>query len=215
MKMKMKRITINKKSIRTKNRRKTRKTRKNRRKTRKTKGGALLGQGKDGCIIDSISCGKFSKENGYVAKILYNGKQINKEVNDTLASLDPNNERYNRYFLPELESCLKNDDYNEDLLRCTQNGSKHDMTIVFERKLNPFDNKKMTKAQYRYLRDSLKILHDNNVSHGDLPENVMVEPFTNMPIIIDWEEAKINADSMDKQIDMNAFLDNYKVSKLI
>jgi hypothetical protein len=158
---------------------------------------------------------KFSKENGYVAKILYNGKQINKEVNDTLASLDPNNERYNRYFLPELESCLKNDDYNEDLLRCTQNGSKNDMTIVFERKLNPFDNKKMTKAQYRYLRDSLKILHDNNVSHGDLPENVMMDPITHMPIIIDWEEAKIDADIINKQIDMNAFLDNYKISNLI
>ena len=94
------------------------------------------------------------------------------------------------------------------------NGSKHDMTIVFERKLNPFDNKKMTKAQYRYLRESLKILHANNISHGDLPDNVMIDPINNMPIIIDWEEAKTDTDTINKEIDMNAFLDNYKVSKI-
>jgi hypothetical protein len=221
---------INKKKQ--KKQRKTKKTKKNKKiekmkknktlkqktKNHRNRGGTILGKGKDGCIIDSISCGKFSKENGYVAKILYNGKQINKEVNDTLARLDPNNERYNRYFLPELEldSCLKSSDYNEDILKCTQNGSKLGMTIVFERKLNPFDNKKMTKAQYRYLRESLKILHANNISHGDLPDNVMIDPTNNMPIIIDWEEAKTDTDTdtINKEIDMNAFLDNYKVSKI-
>ena len=71
----------------------------------------------------------------------------------------------------------------------------------------------MTKSQYRYLRESLEILHKNNISHGDLPTNVMIDSNTNMPVIIDWEEAKMNADKIDKQIDMNAFLYNYKVEK--
>lgn len=224
-KIKMKMKSRNKK-IRTRNKKtriRNRKTRtkiiarRTRNKKTRIRGGSVLGQGKDGCIIDSISCGKFSKENGYVAKILYNGKQINNEVNDTLARLDPNNERYNRYFLPELEleACLKTVDYNEDFLKCTKNKNKTNINVVFEKKLYPFNNKKMTKTQYRYLHDSLKILHDNNVSHGDLPENVMMDPTTHMPIIIDWEEAKIDADVVDKQIDRNAFLDNYKVSNLI
>ena len=71
----------------------------------------------------------------------------------------------------------------------------------------------MTKAQYRYLRDSLQILHNNNISHGDLPTNVMMNPINNMPIIIDWEEAKMDADDLDKQIDMNGFFSYYKVAK--
>ena len=51
---------------------------------RKKNGGNILGFGKDGCIIDSISCGDFSKKNGYVAKFLYNDKQINNELKNKL-----------------------------------------------------------------------------------------------------------------------------------
>jgi tRNA A-37 threonylcarbamoyl transferase component Bud32 len=71
----------------------------------------------------------------------------------------------------------------------------------------------MTKIQYRYLRDSLNLLHDNNISHGDLPGNVMLQS-NNMPVIIDWEDAKLEADIIDKQIDTTAFLNHFRVKKI-
>ena len=50
------------------------------------------------------------------------------------------------------------------------------------------------------------ILHENNISHGDLPDNVMLDPQTNNPIIIDWENANLNAGPKDKEIDYNTFM---------
>lgn len=63
------------------------------------------------------------------------------------------------------------------------------------------------------MRDSIDILHDKNISHGDLPNNVMLHPYIGMPVIIDWEEAKVNADSLDKEIDRIAFLNHFKITK--
>jgi hypothetical protein len=53
-------------------------------KIKKQRGGTILGIGKDGCIIDSFSCGKYSKENGYVTKIFDKKITINKILNDKL-----------------------------------------------------------------------------------------------------------------------------------
>ena len=39
--------------------------------------------------------------------------------------------------------------------------------VVFIKKLIPIDTTKLTRNQYRYLRKSLEILHQNNISHGD------------------------------------------------
>ena len=82
------------------------------------------------------------------------------------------------------------------------------------KKLNPINTRELNKQQYRYLRESLQILHDNNISHGDLIDNVMVD-LNNNPIIIDWENAKLNADYIDKKIDNDAFLSsgNFKVKR--
>ena len=82
--------------------------------------------------------------------------------------------------------------------------------IVFQKYLVPLNFKQMTKAQYRYLRETLAILHANNISHGDLPENVMLDPVDRMPRIIDWENAQVCCDATDKIIDYNAFLTHYK-----
>lgn len=77
----------------------------------------------------------------------------------------------------------------------------------------PLNSQQMTKAQYRYLRKSLEILHKNNISHGDLPENVMIDPADHLPRIIDWENATTGCDTADKIIDYNAFLSHYKITK--
>ena len=52
----------------------------------------------------------------------------------------------------------------------------------------------------------MEILRKNNISHGDLPDNVMLDPQTNNPIIIDWENANLNATDKDKEIDLNTFM---------
>lgn len=192
------------------------KTKRNKNKRKKIhRGGTILGMGKDGCIIDSLSCGNFSRENGYVAKIFKKGITINKAINDKLAQIDPDNRRFNRYFFPLDNECDQDMKTNPDVLACfNKNGELNDTTaVVFEKYLIPFNPKNMTKQQYRYLRESLEILKANGISHGDLPDNVMIDPYDNLPRIIDWENATFSTNESDFIIDWNAFLFHYKVSK--
>lgn len=185
--------------------------------TRKRKkirdGGTILGSGKDGCIIDSLSCGHFSKKNGYVAKIFKKGIVINKEVNNKLAQIDPDNKRFNRYYFPLDNECDQDTKTNPDILACFKNGEFNN-AIVFEKYLISFNPKTMTKSQYRYLRESLEILKTNGISHGDLPDNVMLDPMDNLPRIIDWENATFSVNESDFIINWNAFLHHYGVLKL-
>lgn len=179
----------------------------------KQKAGTILGMGKDGCIIDSFSCSKYSKENGYVTKIFDKKITINKNLNDKLAEMDPENQRFNRYFsLDSFNDCNKNlMIHNPDYISCLNKGLDLDENkFVFQKYLIPLDPERMTKKQYRYLRESLQILHSNDISHGDLPNNVMLDPDDMLPRIIDWEEAKFPADTLDKKIDFDAFLYHFK-----
>ena len=199
------------------NKRKTNKTNKRKTNIRKRQqiGKGILGIGKDGCIIDSITCNELGRE-GYVAKILYDGKTINIELNDALKRLDPTNERFNYYIIPDESTCVTNEEYDTDLRQCTTKGkiTRTNSNLVFQKKLVPLDETNLTREQYRHLRKSLQILHENGLTHGDLPGNVMLNPYTNLPLIIDWEEAKMNADALDKQIDYNAFLEHFKVKQI-
>ena len=61
--------------------------------------------------------------------------------------------------------------------------------MPFQKRLIPLEPKRLTTIQYRYLRRSLEILHENGICHGDLPGNVMMDPNDGMPRIIDWENA--------------------------
>jgi serine/threonine protein kinase len=201
------------KTKREKNRRKraTRKTRFCRKKIHK--GGAILGMGKDGCIIDSLSCDKYSREKGYVAKIFKKGIVINKSINDKLAQIDPDNKRFNLYYFPLDNACEQNMKTNPDVVACFKKNGEFNDTIVFEKYLIPMNPEKMTKLQYRYLRESLEILKTNGISHGDLPDNVMLDPNDNLPRIIDWENAVFSTNESDFIIDWNAFLFHYKTCK--
>ena len=110
-----------------------------------------------------------------------------------LEEIDPEEKRFNRYHLPDPECGLNN--------------------VIFQRYLVSLDSRKMTKKQYRYLRDSIQLLHKHDISHGDLPNNVMLDKDDNLPRIIDWDDAKLNTDSINKQIDMTAFMGQFKVEK--
>ena len=202
----VKRRTVKRRTV------KRNKTCKKKRTRHRREGGTILGSGKDGCIIDSISCGQFSRENGYVAKVLKKGIIINKAINNKLAQIDPDNKRFNRYYFPLDDECIQDTKTNPDVLACFKNDAVLDDTnvVVFEKYLTSLTPKNMTKTQYRYLRESLDILKANGISHGDLPDNVMLDPTDNLPRIIDWENATF---SSNESIDRNAFLFHYGVSK--
>ena len=200
------------------------KTRTTKRKTRTKKrlpkklernilGAGVLGTGASGCVVDSISCGKLSRENGYVAKILNKNVDINIPLHNKLAEIDPKNERFNRYYKDnncETES-IQN---NADIKACLQKGLQlNEHNIVFQRYLVPLESKKMTKSQYRYLRASLDILYKNKILHNDLPDNVMIALDDNMPRIIDWDNATFIDNTSFDMIDYNAFLHHYKAVK--
>ncbi len=173
------------------------------------KGGTILGRGGDGCIIDSLSCGGFSKETGYVAKILKNKSRINHAVNNKLAEIDPENKRFNRYYFPSGTACTQDIETNSDILGLKSRGEFNGI-FGFQKYL--IDMKAMTKEQYHYLRDSMEILKKNKIFHGDLPGNVMIDPNDNLPRIIDWENANFSTDEKDFIMDWYAFLTHFKVS---
>ena len=74
------------------------------------KGGNIIGKGKDGFIIDSLSYDSYNKDNGYLAKIFKQGIYVNKELNNKLKEIDPDGSRFLQYIIP-------NSNFNKDLLR--------------------------------------------------------------------------------------------------
>ena len=175
-------------------------------------GGGILGQGKDGCIVDSINSSNYAKKNGYVAKLFGKNVRLNFPLYKALVNIDPNEERFSIYnFEDNWASYINDDTTNLDIIQCKQIMQTEISNIAFIRYYEPLTT--LTKIQYRYLRESIKILHSHNITHGDLPGNVMINPINHMPIIIDWENAKLEADSFSKSIDNNAFLNHFKAEK--
>jgi hypothetical protein len=145
------------------------------RKRRKRRGG-VLGEGTDGYVTDQIQCPQYP---GYVAKVFKHGIRPNMEIQAVLSEIDPDELRYIRYHPCDSEN------------------------IVFMKRLNPLDTSKMTKKQYRFLRESIELLHRSGISHGDLPGNVMVAD-DHLPRLIDWEKVELNNEDAI-QIDQDAF----------
>ena len=181
-------------------------------------GAGVLGTGASGCVVDSLSCGKLSRENGYVAKILNQDVNINIPLHNKLAEIDPDNKRFNRYYKDdtcEIEGIIN----NADIKACLQKGLQlNDANIVFQRYLLPLEPSQtqkqlLSKSQYRYLRESLDVLRENKILHNDLPDNVMIDPDDNMPRIIDWDNASFIDNESFAAIDYNAFLHHYQVKK--
>ena len=165
------------------------------RKTRKRKGGKILGIGKDGCITDSIECPEYP---GFVAKVFHPDKSIDWEIQNQLRKIDFNEDRFIRYHLCD-SPLIRQEECPGDF-------------VVFMQRLEPMDTTHLTKKQYRYLKESLNILHDNDIGHGDLPGNVMMG-MDGMPRIIDWENS--NKEPLTIDIDNVAFFMSglFKVAK--
>lgn len=163
--------------------RKTRRQRKRITTRRQRRGGGILGRGTEGCVVDSLRC----EPSGYVAKVFFADRSpINPQVQSRLAEIDPAEARFAQYHSASCEDV----ESNRDVLACGQ--GKPVRHVVLMKRLNPLsDPKKLTKAQFRYLRESLEILHMNGILHGDLPGNVMVDPMDGMPRIIDWGNSSI------------------------
>jgi hypothetical protein len=204
----------NKKHISRKNNKKhKKKSRRIRRRLDKGVGRGILGIGKDGCIIDSLNCPPYSKDAGYVAKLFKEKNAVNAHLQAVLLSLDPDEKRFAQYKVSA--DCLSSSSFadNKDVALCEERLGSDIGTIAFMWMLEPIDEKHLTKSQYRYLRESLEILHSHGITHGDLPGNVMIHPIDKMPRIIDWENARINHsdDTLGKQMDNNAFLMHFKI----
>ena len=212
-KINMKKVNMKKVNMTKINRKKiNRKKRGTRRRRSCHKGGTILGRGGDGSIIDSLSCGGFSKETGYVAKILKNDSRINRDVNKKLAEIDPENKRFNRYYFPSGTACAEDIETNSDILDLKTRGEFNGI-FGFQKYLIYMNPKAMTKEQYKHLRRSIEILKENQIFHGDLPGNVMIDPHDNLPRIIDWEKAKITDEPSLFDMDWTVFVRQFKTVK--
>ena len=193
---------------RKKNTRKKKVKKNKRRKTIKRSGGEILGKGMQGCIIDSIECGNYTKENGFVAKIMKkeNKSEIFESIQIKLKDADPNEERYALYHKQNCDISQ-----NKDVKKCEKLlGYEVDTNnIFFTKKLDIINPLELNKFQWRHLRDSVALLRKIGIIHGDLPGNIMLNPDTKMPVIIDWDSSLLSDSSYDEptlSMDYSAFM---------
>ena len=66
----------------------------------------VLGSGTEGCIIDSFSCGDYSIQNGYVAKVVKKNILDNYDkIHEILIRIDPYEERFALYHIKHSYEC--------------------------------------------------------------------------------------------------------------
>lgn len=128
--------------------------------------------------------------NNQIIKIYKNGNIPNYELNEFLKLIDPNR----NYFM-----------WYEII---------NDETVKMSLLNNIIDCKKLTKNQYRHLKKAMEILNQNKISHSDLPDNVMLNINSNLPIIIDFDKGKIDANDLELMIDRIAFLTHFSIKKI-
>lgn len=181
-------------------------------------GGKVLDSGTEGCILDSVICDNSSYKNGkYVAKIFKTGlKNDYHLLQEILFRNDPNEERYAIYHEINGNECTAPE---SDLQQCEAILlSKLDRSkFFFTKKLSKIkDIRKLTKFQYRYLRDSVENLNKIGIIHGDLLDNVMLNE-NMIPVIIDWGHGSrlMTSDDTDmiRNFDSTTFLFHYAASK--
>jgi hypothetical protein len=159
----------------------------------------------------------YSLNNGYIARLQQKGEIPDKDIHATLKKIDHGIDRFASFYFEYDDNSPEfiNQTKREELMRFFDTDDfSH---IVIYKTLNRVDSRCLTKIQYRYLRDSLVVMHKNKIIHGDLPENVMIDPDDQMPRIIGWKHSK-KCDNYDDmmtgiEIDMNAFFTHYKVGK--
>ena len=132
-------------------------------------------------------------------------------LHNKISRLDPGGERFGIYKQVGINSIFTCDE-----LKCIQ--SKTDDRIKPIGFLSPsydwIDPKGLSRKQYRHLRDSVTLLAVNGIAHLDLPDNVMLNTKTSMPVIIDFGEAVFGACDTETRIDRAAFLSHFKVRRV-
>lgn len=199
---------------------------KSRKNMKKKKGGEVLDSGSEGCILDSFNCNDSQyMNNDYVVKVFKTNKMEDEDdneeeyhfIHEILLNNDPNEERYAIYHEKNENQCslsIKDLQTCEKKLNSKINGNR----IFLTKKLTPIKNiRELTVPQYRHLRDSVINLRNLNIFHGDLYDNVMINPTTGLPVIIDWGHGSrlLRKDDSElvKQFDYNVFLREYKSNR--
>ena len=157
-------------------------------------------------------------KNGYVAKILK--EKLNdgyKEIYKILRKEDPNEDRFALYHVIQRNKCTIP---SIDITNCENvlfSPLDTETVLVTKKLVDIPDITKLTAQQYRYLRESLKILRKLQVHHGDLLDNVMLSPKSNLPIINDWSKQSriIHEDDLARDFDLRNFINNYKCVKKV
>jgi thiamine kinase-like enzyme len=186
-----------------KSRRNRKKTKKYRKKvTMKKYGGEVIGYGAQGCVIDSLHCPNFSN---FVAKIMVRNNHDN--IYEKIKKIDPLGKRFALYFSHK-DCPIKYYEDNQDVKLCESRIGKV-REVFFTKKLEDLP-KRLSKVQYRFLRDSLDLLKREKISHNDLPGNVMLDPESGLPIIIDWDNATFISDEETVEFDRAAFLSHFR-----
>jgi hypothetical protein len=104
-----------------------------------------------------------------------------------------------------------------DNLECLEKyfGEVQPLATIFNNMDELNDPLTLSRQSYRYLRTSIDILADIGIVHGDLPGNVMLNPLTKLPIIIDFDNSYISSknDINLQSFDRRAFLNNFNTKR--
>jgi hypothetical protein len=166
----------------------------------------ILSNSREGVIVELDPCfdGRLC-----VAKILTGGR-LKRKLHSKLRLLDPEGKRFAEYRVMFIENVLSTAQQKEIE---GVSGRSLQPTVLLSPSYEKIDPKSLTKRQYRHLRESVELLASNNIAHGDLPENVMLNVCTRLPVIIDFGEGILNADKIALEIDRIAFLTFFRVAR--
>ena len=76
---------------------------------------------------------------------------------------------------------------------------------------NNLETQRLTRKQYRHLRKAVDLLTENNIVHGDLPENAMLKT-DGTPVLIDFAQSMITDNIKLLQFQQTSFLSHSKVA---
>eukprot|EP01047_Picozoa_sp_COSAG01_P078029 COSAG01_NODE_14269_length_1474_cov_1.792000_3_plen_179_part_00 len=127
-----------------------------------------------------------------IGKYYRKGKVLNTSINTTLRKIDPKGERFGMNVFTTTTKVA--DAVTRRRIQRALNGevaSRMTLSPEYKKLQSP---KALTKQQYRHLAKSLRLLNDNNIVHNDIVGNVMLDKKTNLPVIIDFDEAHVSKD---------------------
>jgi serine/threonine protein kinase len=187
---------------------------------RKLRAGAVLSfDGNSACVISPPlpGCGggdvsKVFKLDDDAENRAAFARETDPDLLATLGRIDPHNLRFIYATHTACAATPLDDEQQEDVRRCTRRSVQNTQDVVYFNM--PFAisrDGRLSVQQRLFLSDSIDILHENNISHGDLHDrNVMMGADTN-PRIIDFGLSHVNASQEQKDVDSRMFAENFPV----